>query len=112
LEGPWGERLFCSHEAHGGNGRFFTPAQVEAAPAAGKEPIVARTKKPVEAAVAVESAKVSKPTREPKPCTCGCGGMTKGGRFLPGHDARYHSALKKMLEQNPAATEAAGDGDA
>lgn len=33
--------------------------------------------------------------RAPKPCLCGCGGMTKGGRFLPGHDAKYHSALNK-----------------
>ena len=26
-------------------------------------------------------------------CLCGCGGRTKGGRFLPGHDAK----LKKTL---------------
>ena len=26
-------------------------------------------------------------------CECGCGGHTKGGRFLPGHDAK----LKKEL---------------
>ncbi len=26
-------------------------------------------------------------------CLCGCGGSTKGGRFLPGHDAK----LKKTL---------------
>jgi hypothetical protein len=26
-------------------------------------------------------------------CECGCGGTTKGGRFLPGHDAK----LKKQL---------------
>jgi hypothetical protein len=26
-------------------------------------------------------------------CECGCGGHTKGGRFLPGHDAK----LKKQL---------------
>ena len=24
-------------------------------------------------------------------CTCGCGGTTKGGRYLPGHDARHLS---------------------
>jgi hypothetical protein len=31
------------------------------------------------------------------PCQCGCGGTPKGknARFLPGHDARYHSAQKK-----------------
>lgn len=37
---------------------------------------------------------------DPKParaktgaCQCGCGGATKGGRFLPGHDAKLKSAL-------------------
>ena len=26
-------------------------------------------------------------------CLCGCGGHTKGGRFLPGHDAKLKKAL-------------------
>lgn len=26
-------------------------------------------------------------------CECGCGGATKGGRFLPGHDAKLKKAL-------------------
>ena len=25
----------------------------------------------------------------PRVCTCGCGGMTRGGRYIPGHDARH-----------------------
>lgn len=29
----------------------------------------------------------------PKPCACGCGAMTKGGVFLPGHDAKTLSAI-------------------
>lgn len=29
-------------------------------------------------------------------CKCGCGERTKGGRFRPGHDSRYHQALKDM----------------
>lgn len=29
-------------------------------------------------------------------CLCGCGERTKGGRFRPGHDARYHAAQKKL----------------
>ena len=33
--------------------------------------------------------------KTPQACGCGCGGMTKGGRFLPGHDARFHAAQKK-----------------
>lgn len=26
--------------------------------------------------------------KAPKPCTCGCGGNTRGGRYIPGHDSR------------------------
>src|SRR5579863_2227670 len=34
--------------------------------------------------------------KKPKPfCLCGCGEQTKGGRFKPGHDAKYHSAQKE-----------------
>lgn len=29
----------------------------------------------------------------PKPCGCGCGTMTKGGQFIPGHDAKLMSAI-------------------
>ncbi len=38
--------------------------------------------------------------RRPRPCIA-CGGMTKGGRFLPGHDARLHGELKRNLEKDP-----------
>lgn len=31
--------------------------------------------------------------RDPRECMCGCGGTTKGGRFLPGHDAKLKSQL-------------------
>lgn len=40
-----------------------------------------------------------KRTRKPKPaqdCSCGCGGQTKGGRFLPGHDARLHGWVLRV----------------
>lgn len=30
-------------------------------------------------------------SKPPKPCECGCAEPTKGGRFLPGHDARLHA---------------------
>ncbi len=39
--------------------------------------------------------------RQPRPCLCSCGGTTKGGRFLPGHDARLHGELKRNLEKDP-----------
>lgn len=35
--------------------------------------------------------------KEPQACLCGCGGSTKGGRFLPGHDARYHARIKAAM---------------
>jgi hypothetical protein len=43
---------------------------------------------------------------EPRFCECGCGGSPKGkkARYLPGHDARHHSALKAAAK---AAAEAA-----
>jgi hypothetical protein len=37
--------------------------------------------------------------RAPRQCLCGCGGMTKGGRFLPGHDAKYHAAQKRLAQE-------------
>ena len=46
----------------------------------------------------------------PKKCGCGCGVMTKGGEFLPGHDSKTLSAvieaaggiaaLKKIIERS------------
>jgi hypothetical protein len=39
--------------------------------------------------------------RLPRPCLCSCGGTTRGGRFLPGHDARLHGELKRNLEKDP-----------
>jgi hypothetical protein len=39
----------------------------------------------------------------PRPCECGCGGMTEGGRFRPGHDAKLASRL--LAEARAKATE-------
>jgi hypothetical protein len=35
----------------------------------------------------------------PRPCLCSCGGTTKGGRFLPGHDARLRSELVAQIKK-------------
>ena len=37
--------------------------------------------------------------RTPRRCMCSCGGTTKGGRFLPGHDARLHSELMAQIKK-------------
>lgn len=42
-----------------------------------------------------EGGGTSRPKKKAGHCQCGCGGMTKGGRFLPGHDAKLKSALRK-----------------
>lgn len=45
------------------------------------------------AAAPPDKAVSAKRSRTPRECTCGCGEMTKGGKFRPGHDARLHSSL-------------------
>ena len=31
-------------------------------------------------------------------CLCGCGGTTRGGGFLPGHDGRLNGFLRNRIE--------------
>ena len=33
----------------------------------------------------------------PKLCACGCNKMTRGGEFIPGHDAKVYSAIIKHV---------------
>jgi hypothetical protein len=61
-----------------------------------------QAEKPAEAATAAPAAekpKADKPKAarksEPKKCLDGCGGMTKGGHFITGHDAKLKSVLQK-----------------
>jgi hypothetical protein len=71
--------------------RVLTPAEMEQ-----EAPEMARAKTtPVPVEPKVESAQAERP-----PCLCGCGGYPKGknARFIPGHDARYHAALKKAAK--------------
>lgn len=43
----------------------------------------------------VQRTKAATPKKSgPRECACGCGEMTKGGVYRPGHDARHHAALK------------------
>lgn len=45
------------------------------------------------------SKRSSRPAAEPKECACGCGGMTSGGTWLPGHDAKHKSKLITRTRQ-------------
>lgn len=81
----------------------------EAAPAA-KAPKTTKTGMP--ALPKMPRVRKPKPAKE---CECGCGGQTKGGRFIPGHDARLHGwALR--VERNVCTleqvAELAGQGTA
>lgn len=68
------------------------------------------TRQEQEMAAKTESKAKPKATpkaKAPRDCQCGCGGQTKGGRFLPGHDAKLKSALQ--TEYRGATTKAQRD---
>ena len=46
-----------------------------------------------------EGRKTPREGLTPRPCMCSCGGMTKGGRFLPGHDAKLRSELMAQIKK-------------
>jgi hypothetical protein len=46
----------------------------------------------------------TKKAKEPAECWCGCGNLTSGGRFCPGHDARLKSALLKAYRTDEGLT--------
>jgi hypothetical protein len=41
------------------------------------------------------------PKRTPRLCLCGCGGTTRGGCFLPGHQARVVAIVRRRLRADP-----------
>lgn len=43
----------------------------------------------------------------PKECACGCGEMTGGGNFRPGHDARHKGNLLRAIDEGGPSGEAA-----
>lgn len=34
-----------------------------------------------------------------QPCFCGCGGTTRGGRFMPGHDAVLYGLVRRVMNK-------------
>lgn len=56
-------------------------------------------------ATAARQAQAEKQAKEQAPCLCGCGGVPKGGKFLPGHDAKFHSMLKKQEKEKATSAE-------
>lgn len=42
---------------------------------------------------------VAKAKAAPRECGCGCGNLTSGGTFLPGHDARLKSRVQTLVRE-------------
>lgn len=58
--------------------------------------VVERKRRPTP--VEKQARKVERAAAKQRPCTCGCEGVTKGGAFLPGHDARFVSQWVRDVE--------------
>jgi hypothetical protein len=69
----------------------FTEPAPDTEPASDTEPAPDADPEP---ATAPAPARPRKPKAAPQRCHDGCGGMTKGGRFLAGHDAKLKSRLR------------------
>lgn len=66
------------------------------------DPLLARIREARTMAKITEDKKATaKKESAPKTgtCVCGCNGTTKGGKFLPGHDARFVSTLVGAAEE-------------
>jgi hypothetical protein len=46
-----------------------------------------------------EGRKAPRESRTPRRCMCSCGDTTRGGRFLPGHDAKLRSELVAQIKK-------------
>ncbi|QBZ73222.1 hypothetical protein SEA_THERESITA_33 [Microbacterium phage Theresita] len=62
-----------------------------------------RIARPVAVRVPVAASEPQETPAGGPECLCGCGGRTKGGRYLPGHDAK-HVAWQASLVQNSLLT--------
>lgn len=88
-----------------------TPDQTPEQDGTKPEPKVKTPKLTKTGLVALPRLKRMRKPKAPKICACGCGGNTKGGRFIPGHDARLHGwALRVERKQVTIEQVAAADG--
>lgn len=58
-----------------------------------------------EAPIGRRGARVGRPAAVGRACACGCGGMTKGGEFCMGHDARLRGVLQRTALRRVEATD-------
>lgn len=76
--------VFDSHKQH----RAFRPERVRPAGQKG--------------AIDMAETKATPKRKTPQQCLCGCGSLTGGGRFRPGHDAKLKGALIKQIRDDNA----------
>lgn len=94
FRGHGGSWISCSHPVH-----LEEPEQYRRRRLIDKviPTLVAKTERTVVSdsneVTPTEEKKGPRRSRTPRECTCGCGEMTRGGKFRPGHDARLHSSL-------------------
>lgn len=112
--------VLCPHSDHGGNGRFYQTSEVKEGWWDDKHPVITETtierqarateagrevreveqtkerERAMAKAATATKERTTKAAPEPRACACGCEGLTKGGRFLPGHDARFHARVKTL----------------
>lgn len=78
------------------------------------DPLLARIREAREMAKIEETEKKATKRAAAKPktgtCICGCKGTTKGGKFLPGHDARFVSGLVGKAEDAKFTKAAVAEG--
>lgn len=100
-----GTYVACAHESHkvDSDGNRIKEKDRKAALLSSVVPEVERRFNAQENTVPTEPTS-SRPARskQPQPCLCECGGTTKGGRFLPGHDARLKGRLLKDVRDENA----------
>ena len=48
-----------------------------------------------------KALKVTRRSSKPRPCLCGCGGLSRGGRFLPGHQTKLVALIRRQLRVDP-----------
>lgn len=81
-------------------------------PEAKPVPVETKAKKPSTTAGLPALPPMPKAARKPKPakvCECGCGGSTRGGRFIPGHDS-YLKSWALRVERGVVAIADVPDG--
>jgi colicin import membrane protein len=95
----------AAHVAEREAARAAKVAEREAAKAA---KAAEKAKAAEEKAAARAAAKAEREAPRTTPCECGCGGIPAGrkSRFIPGHDAKLHSAQRKAAAEQEAAAAA------